>query len=149
MRLKALIEASFDLILMHTITYLVSNWLRTLVYSMCRHDDRIELNVTRIVKLCAIIFIMRMLPLCLTLYDNFPFSVKVIAYTTLFYHNFALYFLVHSSYCTKYYFYMLLSTFLNYYYLKTYPYSNVCLTNIVYVTFAGYQLAHNLFKLCF
>jgi len=118
MRFKALIEAIFDLILMHTITYLVSNWLRTLVYSMCKYDDRIELNVTRIIKLCAILFIMRMLPLSLTLYDDFQFSVNLIAYITLFYHNFALYFLVHSSYCTKYYFYMFLSTFMYYYYLR-------------------------------
>ena len=148
-RFKELIEAIFDLILLHTITYLVSNWLRTLIYAMCKHDDRIELSVTRLIQLCVIIFIMRMLPLSLSLYDSFPFSVSLIAHITLFYHNFAQYFLVHSSYCTKYYFYMFLSTFLNYFYLKSYPYSNVTLTNIVYITFAGYQLAHNLFKLCF
>lgn len=44
---------------------------------------------------------------------------------------------------------MFLATFLNYFYLQTYPYSNVTLTNIVYATLISYQLAHNLFKFSF
>jgi hypothetical protein len=82
-------------------------------------------------------------------YNTYPYSVTLIAYSNLFNHNFAIYFLSHSKYLSKYYFYMVLSSFLNYFYLKSYPYASVTLTNIVYVTFFGYQLAHNLFKFSF
>ena len=61
-----------------------------------------------------------------------------INYINMFNYNFAIYFLRHTKYLPKYFFYMVLSTFLNYFYLKSYPYASVTLTNIVYVTFFGY-----------
>lgn len=91
---------------------------------------------------------MRGLPITLD-YNTYPYSVTLIVYTNLFNYNFAIYVLRYSKYFQKYYFYMALSTFLNYYYLKSYPYGSVTLTNIVYVTFVGYQLFHNLFKFSF
>ena len=80
---------------------------------------------------------------------HYSFPIKLIAYTMMFCHNFSVYLLKHSTYYLKFNFYMFLSTFLYYFYLKTYPYSNVTLTNIVYVSFTAYQLTHNLFKFSF
>ena len=73
----------------------------------------------------------------------------MIAYTCLFTHNFSIYCLQHSKYQLKYRFWMFVCLFLNYYYFKTYPYCNVTLTNIVFMTFTLYQLSHNLFKFSF
>ena len=54
-----------------------------------------------------------------------------------------------SNYFVKFNFQMFLSIFLYYFYMKTYPHSNSTLSNIVFVSFTGYQLVHNLFKFSF
>ena len=64
-------------------------------------------------------------------------------------HNFSIYCLQYSKYQRKYRFWMFVCLFLNYYYFQTYPYCNVTLTNIVFMTFTLYQLSHNLFKFSF
>jgi hypothetical protein len=87
----------------------------------------------------------KLLPFCLS-QTHFPMSTQLIAYSNLFGYNFSDYLLQHSKYKTKYRFWMLIGTFLYYFYLLTYPYSNVTLTNSVFVTFSLYQIFHNLFK---
>lgn len=99
-------------------------------------------------EILLILLLMRGLPITLD-YNKNPYSVSIIAYSNLFCHNFAIYILRHSKYFAKYYFYMILSSFLYYFYLKSYPFSSVTLTNIVYTSFILYQLAHNFFKFSF
>lgn len=88
-------------------------------------------------EILIIMLFIRGLPITLD-YNKYPNSVTIIVYFNLFCHNFAVYILRNSKYFTKYYFYMILSSFLNYYYLKSYPYSSVTLTNIVYTSFIFY-----------
>jgi len=80
---------------------------------------------------------------------DYPFSTKLIAYTSLCCHNFSLYLLKQSNYFLKFNFQVFLSTFLYYFYMKTYPHSNGTLSNIVFISFTAYQLFHNLFKFSF
>lgn len=93
----------------------------------------------------AILVLLRLIPYTLV-NDEFPFSTGLVAFGCLVSHNFSLYVLAHSKFQTKFKLWMFTATFLNYSYLSTYPYCNVTLTNIVYVTACAYQCAHNLFK---
>jgi hypothetical protein len=42
-----------------------------------------------------------------------------------------------------------LAAFLYNFYLNTYPFANTTLTNMMYLSFIGYHLSHNLFKFSF
>ena len=83
-----------------------------------------------------------------SLYE-FPSTTKLIAYNSFMYHNIAVIIFVHSSYFYKYFFQSMLTTFLALYYLKSYPFSNSTLVNIVYICFTVHHLAHSLFKFSF
>jgi hypothetical protein len=87
--------------------------------------------------------------LTLGLSSTYPFSTSLISYTITMCHLFSIYVLKHSTYLLKFNFQMFLCTFLYYFYLETYPHSNVTLTNLVFMSFTAYQLFHNLFKFSF
>jgi hypothetical protein len=148
-RIRQLVITIFDLVLLTTTIYVITKQLHELTYIIFK-EERINLNVTTILQFLAICFMIGYIYLTLDLsITNYPFSIKLIAYTMTLCHNISVYLLKHSNYYLKYNFYMFLSTFLYYFYLKTYPYSNVTLTNIVYGSFTAYQLTHNLFKFSF
>lgn len=93
----------------------------------------------------VILLIIKVLPSTLS-HANNPFSVSLIAYTCMFSMGFSTFFLQHSRYQSKYKFWMFMGSYLNYSYQQTYPYCNVTLCNLVFVTFTWYQFLHNLFK---
>lgn len=95
------------------------------------------------------IFIVLKLHLAMSEANFYSFSVKLIVWVSTVQHLVAKFMLARSSYFKKYHFYSILCCFINYFYIKTYPYCNVTLTNIVFLTFAGYQVCHNLFKFSF
>jgi hypothetical protein len=144
MRLRQLFSSLLDLALCYCIISFTSYLFHTLLYKVCQEAD-VRYNFGKFVIGSTILLLIRMLPYTLAYKQN-PFSTALISLTCLLSHNFSMYVLEHSRYQMKYKFWMLTACFLNYFYLKTYPYCNVTLTNIVFVTFSLYQFAHNLFK---
>ena len=105
----------------------------------------------------AIIFILKLEPpqvkelkdFVITEIKNSPFTSKLIAYNVFFSIFLSEFYLMRTTYKYKYQFYILLSSILNYFYLKSYPFSNVTLTKEVLICFLLYQATHNLFKFSF
>mmetsp|Transcript_31197 Transcript_31197/g.47775 ORF Transcript_31197/g.47775 Transcript_31197/m.47775 type:complete len:166 (+) Transcript_31197:1920-2417(+) len=143
-----MMEALFDLTLLTAITFLSSLRFRSAMHGILK-EGRIDLNTSRLLTIFMVGFVGWHVHLCLSEFQHFPFSTQLIAWVNILYQNVALFMLPDTNYCRKYHFYMFKSSFLYYFYLKTYLYSNVTLTNIVYVTFTAYQLCHNLFKFSF
>lgn len=108
-------------------------------------EPTVKLNLSKLAMIVLILVILKILPYTLSRVKN-PFSTSLIAYTCFFSYNFSLYALQHSRYQTKYKFWMFMGSFLNYSYQQTYPYCNVTLGNLVFLTFTLYQFLHNLFK---
>lgn len=148
MKLKVLIETLFDLGLLQGVMYIVNHRTQNLVYEILK-DRAITLNTTKLVWIFMIAFVVRHSHAILRIHDQFSFSTKLISYIAYFQQFFGFFFLRHSTYHHKFIFQMFLASFLNYYYLKSYPFCNVTLTNIIYFTFIAYQLTHNLFKFSF
>ena len=147
MRIKKLLVTLFDLGLLYGLVYLASHMFQKLLYHISMRG-LMNTTLMNLLELVTITLLLRVIPYCLDTH-NFPFSCQMIAYTCLLTHNFSIYCLQHSKYQLKYRFWMFICLFLNYYYFKTYPYCNVTLTNIVFMTFTLYQLSHNLFKFSF
>lgn len=144
MRGEQLLRTIIDLSLCYLCIY-VSSWLISKIIFKFSQESHFSINAGKMGVISIVVMIVRWLPYCLCT-TQYPYSTCIIAYTNLVAYNFGNYVLMHSKYKAKYTFWMSMGTILYYFYLMTYPYSNVTLCNTVFITFSLYQIFHNLFK---